>query len=84
MAELEVSDDECSTDDSGINEHRTTINSSLGKGEQPSLLLNGSVEKSKEMEGSSEERRGKETPLSFLQQLDARIKSSKQESEKLR
>ena len=84
LAELEVSYDEYSTDDSGINEDRTTNNISLEKGEQPSMLLNGSVEKYKEMVGRSKERQGKETPLSFLQQLDARIKSSKRESEKLR
>lgn len=83
VAELEVSDDESGTDDSGINEDRITNNIGLVKGEQASGLLNGSVEKSKE--GRSEEgNKNTETPQSFLEQLDARIKSSKKESEKLR
>ena len=83
--ELEVSDDESSPDNSSKNERKITNNSNLVKGGQPGVLLNGFGEKFKDLEGSSEEiQRTKETPLSFLQQLDARIKSSKKESEKLR
>ena len=83
--ELEVSDDESSPDNSSTNENKITNNSNLVKGGQPGVLFNGFEEKSKDLEGSSEEiQRTKETPVSFLQQLDARIKSSKKESEKLR
>lgn len=85
VEELEVSDDESSPDNSSKNERKITNNSNLVKGGQPGVLLNGFGEKFKDLEGSSEEiQRTKETPLSFLQQLDARIKSSKKESEKLR
>lgn len=85
VEELEVSDDESSADNSSKNESKITNNSNLVKGGQPGVLLNGFGEKFKDLEGSSGEiQRTKETPLSFLQQLDARIKSSKKESEKLR
>ena len=85
VAELEVSDEESRTDNSSTNESKITNNSNLVKGGQHGVLLNGFGEKSKDLEGSSEEiQRTKETPLSFLQQLDARIQSSKKESEKLR
>ena len=82
IAELEVSDDGSGTDDSGINEDRITNNIVLGKG----VKLDGSVEKSNEAEADHSSGKGQDsqTASSFLEQLDARIKSSKQESEKLR
>jgi len=83
MAELEVSD-ESGTDDSGINEDRITNNVGVKKGRQNCAMVDGSVEKLKETEDNSEEKHDKQAHLSFLKQLDARIKSSKQESEKLR
>ena len=81
-AELEVSDDESGTDDSGINEDKITNNTVVEKGAK----LGGSVEKSNKTEADHSSGKGQsnQTPSSFLDQLDARIKSSKQESEKLR
>ena len=85
LEELEVSEDESGTEDSGpgINEDRTIkngLNSSI-KGKPIRVTNDGSSDKSKE--GTSDKQR-METALSFLEQLDARIKSSKKESEKLR
>ena len=82
IAELEVSDDESGTDDSGINEDRITNSIVKGKGAK----LDGSVEKSNEAEADQNSGKGhdSQTASSFLEQLDARIKKSKQESEKLR
>lgn len=84
LEELEVSEDESGTDDSGINEDRITNNTEVksGKGEQYGAACDDSQGDSKE--GSSEEGQHKQTALSFLEQLDARIKTSKKESEKLR
>lgn len=85
MSELEVSDDESGTDNSGIYVDRTSNNVVMGKQEKQSSMLDGALEKSKDADlGSSEEKQNNQTPLSFLEQLDARIKSSKQQSEKLR
>lgn len=84
LEELEVSEDESGTEDSGpgINEDRPINNGLNGsKGKQCGATSDGSSDQSKE--GTSEEQR-METALSFLEQLDARIKSSKKESEKLR
>ena len=84
LEELEVSEDESGTEDSGagINEDRT-INNGLNssKGKQRGATCDDSSDQSKE--GTAEEQH-METALSFLEQLDARIKSSKKESEKLR
>lgn len=84
LEELEVSEDESGTDDSGINEDRITNNTEVksGKGEQYGAACDDSQGDSKE--GSSDEGQHKQTALSFLEQLDARIKTSKKESEKLR
>lgn len=84
LEELEVSEDESGTEDSGpgINEDRPINNGLNGsKGKQCGATSDGSSDQSKE--GTSEEQH-METALSFLEQLDARIKSSKKESEKLR
>ena len=84
LEELEVSEDESGTEDSGpgINEDRT-INNGMNstKGKQSGAECDGSLDQSNE--GTSKEQHMK-TALSFLEQLDARIKSSKKESEKLR
>lgn len=87
MSELEVSDDESGTDNSGIYVNRTSNDVLMGEQEKQSSMsmLDGALEKSKDADlGSSEEKQNNQTPLSFLEQLDARIKSSKQQSEKLR
>ena len=84
LEELEVSEDESGTEDSGagINEDRTISNGlNSSKGKQRGATCDGSSDQSKE--GTAEEQH-METALSFLEQLDARIKSSKKESEKLR
>lgn len=84
MAELEVSEDESGTDDSGITEDSRIINNGVdsGKDKQCVTVCDGSLDKSRD--GALEEEQNQENALSFLQQLDARIKSSKKESEKLR
>ena len=84
LEELEVSEDESVSEDSGpgINEERT-INNGMNnrKGKQCGAACDGSLDQSKE--GTLKEQH-METALSFLQQLDARIKNSKRDSEKLR
>lgn len=84
LARLEVSDEESNTDDSGINEDRTCSNSTTRKTVEQSFVLDGSEGKINLAGSSSEWNRTPQTHLSFLEQLDARIKKSKQESEKLR
>lgn len=85
MSELEVSDDESGTDNSGIYVDRTSNDLLMGKQGKQSSMLDGALEESKDADlSSSEEKQNNQTPLSFLEQLDARIKSSKQQSEKLR
>ena len=85
MEDLELSEDESGTDDSGINEDKMTNNTGVknDKGGKSGSMCDGSVDKStcKEVEGETQQQ---QTALSFLEQLDARIKSSKKESEKLR
>ena len=84
LEELEVSEDELGTEDSGpgINEDRTVKNgTNNSKGKLSGAASDSSLDQSKE--GTSEEQHTK-TALSFLEQLDARIRSSKKESEKLR
>lgn len=82
LEELEVSDNESGADDSGINEDRTINNGmNSSKGKHYGTACDDPLDQSKE--GTSEEQH-KETALNFLEQLDARIKSSKKESEKLR
>lgn len=83
IEDSEFSEDESGTDDSGINEDRGTINSEarVDKGNKSGHMCDGSLEESRETEG---ERQQQNTASSFLEQLDARIKSSKKESEKLR
>lgn len=83
VEELEVSEDESGTDDSVIPEERITnygVNSYNGK--QCGAVCDDSLEKSKE--GASVREQQQQSALIFLQQLDARIKTSKKESEKLR
>ena len=84
LEELEVSEDESGGEDDGpvIIENRTIENGvKSNKGKQRGATCDDSLDQSKE--GTSEKQH-KETALSFLQQLDARINSCKKESEKLR
>ena len=84
LEELEVSEDESGGEDSGPsnNEDRTINNDVNGsKEKQRGATCNDSLDRSKE--GTSEKQH-KETALSYLEQLDERINSSKKESEKLR
>ena len=84
LEELEVSGDESGGEDSGpsINEDRTINNGvNNSKGKQHGTTCDDSLDQSKE--GTSEKQHN-ETALSFLEQLDERINSSKKESEKLR
>lgn len=83
---MEVSDDESGTDDSGITDDRITnnkINSNKEK-ECGVVYCDGSTDKSTNKGTSGSEEKQQESALNFLEQLDARIKSSKKESEKLR
>lgn len=81
---LDVSDEESNTDYSGISEDRTYSNSTTKETAEQSFVLDGSDEKINLAGSSSEWNQIPQTHLNFLEQLDARIKNSKQESEKLR
>jgi len=82
LEELEVSEDGTEDSGPGINDDRTINNGvNSSKGKQCGAACDGSLDQSRER--TSEEQHIK-TALSFLEQLDARIKSSKKESEKLR
>lgn len=77
LEELEVSENESGGEDDG-----PVINGvKNNKGKQRGATCDDSLDQSKE--GTSEKQH-KETALSFLQRLDARINSCKKESEKLR
>lgn len=83
VEDLEFSEDESGTDDSGINEDKITI-SFDARGDiakKSDSLCDASLDGSEEIEGK---RQQQNTASSFLEQLDARIKCSKKESEKLR
>ena len=83
LTRLDVSDEESNTDYTGISEDRTYSNSTT-KDTAEQSFLGGSEEKMNLAGHSSECNQTSQTHLSFLEQLDARIKNSKQESEKLR
>jgi len=84
LTRLDVSDEESNTDYRGISEDRTHSNSTTKEIAEQSFVLDGSEEKINLSGSSSEWNQTPQTHLSFLEQLDARIKNSKQESEKLR
>lgn len=82
---MEVSDEESGTDDSGITDDRITNNRiNSNKEKECGVVCDGSTDKSTNKGTSESEVKQQESALSFLEQLDARIKSSKMESEKLR
>lgn len=85
LSTFDVSDDESNTDDSGIYVDRTFSHIVTRKGaERSASVFDGIKDESKQTDNSSKKSQNFQTTLGFLQQLDARIKDSKQESEKLR